>query len=536
MARAHVMRPITGENGDLLYGATVTVRESGLSVGIAQTLYAGPTGEARLPNPFVSPNGVLDFWLDAPQRVSVLVQRAGHSDMLVYLDGAPAPEETARTDSPLTITGLQVPGNVLLAGARSGEAVWGPPPINTGLTPLVAVINEAFALGRDPAGWNFVQAASTSRSYTDEVPPNTLLTRSLRAANTAASGSLAVISPGFTFTEPGFISLWLRPDLAAGEQVKISVTTLAGAKTVLETITGTRGWGFYRYPVAAGTYSSLSVEFTGAVVFSGTGHQVWFTGIRAVYGGQVPAHSHPGTGAGSVLLGAGAAATGVGAVAVGSASSASGTDAVAFGARAVSAGARAVGVGPDARGAADNTVAVGGGASGTAGATNWVAVGADAYVDTANGIAFGNAAKVYAVDGTAIGQGAQVGASGTNGLAVGKGAQALALNSVALGRNSLVPATHNGSVAIGESSRTSAAGQVVLGNPDLLNRSVVIANKLYALQDANFGVDASSRLGFFGSEGTVKPTVTGSDGGVLALRNAISALAGLGLITNNTTP
>ena len=60
-------------------------------------------------------------------------------------------------------------------------------------------------------------------------------------------------------------------------------------------------------------------------------------------------------------------------------------------------------------------------------------------------------------------------------------------------------------------------------------------NKLYALTQVNFGTDATSRLGFFGAEGTVKPTVTGSDGGNLALRNLISALAGLGLLTNNTT-
>jgi hypothetical protein len=98
-----------------------------------------------------------------------------------------------------------------------------------------------------------------------------------------------------------------------------------------------------------------------------------------------------------------------------------------------------------------------------------------------------------------------------------------------------VAATHNGSSAIGDASKTSAAQQTTFGNPDYPFNAVVVVNKLYALSAVNIGTDATSRLGFFGAEGTVKPTVTGSDGSNLALRNLIAALAGLGLLTNNTT-
>lgn len=46
---------------------------------------------------------------------------------------------------------------------------------------------------------------------------------------------------------------------------------------------------------------------------------------------------------------------------------------------------------------------------------------------------------------------------------------------------------------------------------------------------------ASSTLGFYGSAGTTKPTVTGAKGGDAALGSLISALAALGLITDATS-
>lgn len=534
MARSHVMRPITGENGDLLYGAQVTVRESGLSVLIAQPLYADATSGAVLPNPFVASTGAVDFWLEEPQRVSVLVQAGGHSDILAYLDAAPPPEETARTDAPLLIVGDQIPGKVLTAGSTPGQAAWSDPPTNSGITPLVTVISEAFALGQDPAGWTLTQAANTTHDYAVDVPDNEGLLHSLHAANTGASGSLSIASPGFTLTETGYVSLWLKTSLAAGEQVVISATNQVGTATTLETITGVRGWGYYRYPLAAGTYQGMTVQFTGASTFTGTGHEIWVTSLHATYGGQVPVHTHAGTGANSVLLGTGANAASAGSVGVGYQANASGVNALAAGYNAQSWGIDSVAVGSGTQATADKTIAIGSAASGNTGGTRWTAIGADAYVDASNGTAIGQAAKVYAADGTAIGSGAYVGSSGSNGVAIGKGAQALAPGGVAIGLNALVAASHGQSLALGAGAASSAAGQIMLGSATS-SLSVIVANKLYAIGPVNIGTDATSRLGFYGTEGTVKPVVTGSDGTVLALRALLGALAGLGLITNSTT-
>ncbi|MFF7198197.1 hypothetical protein ACFZAM_31375 [Streptomyces sp. NPDC008079] len=506
-----------------------------MSVPVSQTLYTGPTGTDVLPNPFTADNGILDFWVDLPQRVSVLIQKDGHSDILVYLDAAPPPEETARTDSPLVVTGEQLPGRVLLAGTTRGQATWSDPPTNSGVTPQVTVLMEQFALARDPVGWTFTQSAA-GRSYAAEVPAGQGYTYSLHETITGNAGSLVAKTPGFTLGEPGWVSCWIRTNLAAGEQIVIAITNQIGVRTVLETVTGVRDWGFYRYTVAAGTYQSLTIETTGAATFTGSsGHEMWATGVRAVYGGQVPVHTHAGAGSGSVLLGASAVASGVNAVALGPTASATGSGGVAVGYGAQSAGTGSLALGSGAQAKSNQTVAVGANANGSVTAATWTAIGADSYVDSATGTAIGNTAAVYAAGGTAVGSAAYVGNLGAGAVAIGAGAQALAPNSVALGAGAVVAATHTKSVAIGAGAATTAAGQLMLGNAASPNLSVVIANKVYAVGTVQIGTDATSRLGFFGSEGTNKPTVAGSTSSVVALQGLLGALAGLGLITNATT-
>ncbi|MFH8483108.1 hypothetical protein [Streptomyces sp. NPDC018055] len=531
------MRPITGPNGDLLYGAEVLVREAGLSVKLAQPLYAGPTGDQQLPNPHVTANGVVDFWLEDSQRVSVMVKSNLHSDILVYLDAAPPPEETARTSSPLVIVGGQTPGNVLTAGDKAGEAVWGPPPTNSGITPQVTVISEAFSRSQDPVGWTFTQAATSIRSYSTDVPEGQSLVRSLYAEHTGNSGSLVVDSPGFTLLEPGYAALWIKSGVISTEKIVAVAIALGGTRTVVQELTVSRGWAFYRVPLPPGTYLSFTLEFTGAAVFSGTaGHRMWATGFRVSYGGLVPEHSHPGNGAGSVLLGTESSATGVGAVAVGAEAVASGTNAAAFGYQSQATGADALAVGSRAKALSEASVAVGSRATGSLANTGWTAVGRDTFVDAANGTAVGRGAQVLGSGGTAIGNLSYVGVNGTSAVALGNATQALAPGSAAIGNGAVVGASHTNSVAIGPGAATTAAGQIMLGAPAQESRAVVVPGRLLAVGSVNIGSDATSRLGFFGAEGTVKPVVSGADGGNLALRNLLGALAGLDLITNNTTP
>ena len=70
MARAHVYRPITDDAGNLLYGATVAVQGDG-GVPLGQALYADGTSGSTLPNPYIAASGIVDIWLETPQRLLV---------------------------------------------------------------------------------------------------------------------------------------------------------------------------------------------------------------------------------------------------------------------------------------------------------------------------------------------------------------------------------------------------------------------------------------------------------------------------------
>lgn len=535
MARAHVNRPITDTEGNVLYGASVTVRESGLSVPIAQTLFASASGTGTLSNPFVADRGVVEFWLETPQRVSALVQLDGHDDILAYLDAAPPPEETARTDSPLQIVGAPTPGQVLLAGSTLGQAQWGAPPSSSGLTLPVTVIGQDFSAGQDPIGWSMIQQPTTLRSYVTDVPASQGLSRSLQAVHSGNNGKLTVTMPAFSLLEAGYIGLWIKADLAAGESVKVSYTKADTTVVVLETISNSRDWGYYRYPMVAGSYLNAKVEMIGAASFAGTsGHSAWMTGVKVGYGGQVPAHTHPGTGANSVSLGTGSTANGAGSVSVGVNAASGGVNAVAIGYGASAAGGSAVAIGQGTAAPNTGVVVVGTGASGNATVTNWVAVGTGAYADAANGVAVGYNSKAYGADSTAIGSAAYAGSGASGAVAIGQGSQALAASSTAIGMNTLVASGHANSTAIGDGAATTASSQIMLGATDSA-RQVVVSGRLTALGQVNLGTSGTSKLGFFGTEPVVKPTVTGSRSANAALQSVLTALAACGLLTDSST-
>jgi hypothetical protein len=79
--------------------------------------------------------------------------------------------------------------------------------------------------------------------------------------------------------------------------------------------------------------------------------------------------------------------------------------------------------------------------------------------------------------------------------------------------------------------RAAGSGGIVLGNAT----PVAIGGDLTVSGSLAFG-SSSSRLGFFGVGGSQRPTVTGSRGGGGALASLLSALVGLGLIADASTP
>lgn len=531
MARAHLFRPITDPQGNLLYNATVTVREVNFAVPIAQIMWSDATStssSAIMANPFTAVNGVIDFWLDTPQRVSLLVQSEGVQDILVYLDAPPAPKEIVSSTSPMKIVNAPTTsGQVLLSTGTTGEFQWGNPPTGTGLTPVVVVSSQSFSAGFDPVGWGFSGTNSSHTYDPGTLPPSTNYTYSLHGTLTAASASLTVTGPTFTLLESGTLAVWLKTSLQAGETVTAQVTSPGPTTTVLGTINSTRDWGFYSYNLAAGTYTP-SFVFAGTGTFTGTAHDMWMTGYVSTYGGNVPPHTHAGSGSNSVALGLSAVASGTAATAVGASSQATNTNSTAYGYNAHATGNSALAMGINASATADYALAVGSGASGSGTATAWTAVGYNATASGQEAVAIGKNATASADYASAVGSGAS--ASAASSVAIGQSASAQATNGVAIGQGAVVGATHINSVALGSGAATTGSNQIVLGNAGALT---IIPGSLQNYGLVSLG-QTNSRVGFYGSTGNIQQVVSGSDDGNVTLRTLTSALANMGLIVNSS--
>lgn len=532
MARAHLFRPITDREGNLLYSAAVTVREVNYAIPIGQPLFSGATGADELSNPFVAVNGVIDFWLDTPQRVSILVEVEGDGAILAYLDAPPPPEQIVATDFPLEIVNApSVSGQVLLSTSTAGQAQWGNPPSGTGLTPVVVTTSQSFNTGSDPVGWGFVQTGGAAHSYdAAAIPPGTNYSFSLKMTQSANGGVNTVTGPIFTLLEAGRVSMWIKADVAPAETFTVKIVDGSSVQTTQATITQDQDWGFYAFNLNAGTWHSL-LTYTGQSAYDGTTpHAVWMTGYVAQYGGNVPPHAHGGTGSNSVALGTGAAASATGSTAVGAPATASGTNASAFGYNASAAGNSALAAGYNASAPVDFSLAVGSGATGSGTGTAWTAVGYNTNAGGQEAVAVGKSATVAADYGVAVGSGATVGATGSSAVAIGAGAQAQAPNSLALGTGAIVTSSHNNSIALGANAATTSANQIMMGN------NGAIATVLGGLQ--NYGLASlgspTSRVGFYGSAGSTQQIVAGSDDGNVTLRTLVQALANMGLIINSS--
>lgn len=531
MARAHLFRPITDREGNLLYNATVTVREVDYSIPIGQPLYASKDGGDTLSNPFTAVNGVIDFWIDEPQRMSILAQHATASDILVYLDAPPPAEEIVSTDFPLEITNApSTSGQVLLSTGTAGVAQWGNPPSGTGLTPVVVASSQNFNSGSDPVGWTFVQNNGGAHVYDPlSIPPGTNYQYSLKMTQSANNGTVTLTGPTFSLLETGRLSLWIKTEISNTENFTVKVANISAVQTTLTTVAQTQDWGFFSFDLAAGTWTPI-FTYTGQASFAAGDHSVWMTGYVAQYGGNIPAHTHAGSGANSVALGANTTATATASTAVGAEADATAANATAYGYNAQATGLSSTALGYNAAATVQYALAVGAGANGDTVDGSWTALGYNASANGLEAVAVGNAAVAGADYGVAVGTGATVGTLGTSAIAIGQNAQALGPNSTALGTGAVVGSTHNNSVALGAMSATTSANQIMLGHEGAIT-TVTGSLQNYGL--ASLG-SADSRVGFYGSAGNTIQTVAGSDDGNSTLRSLVRALANLGLIVNNT--
>lgn len=564
MARAHIYRPITDEAGNLLAGSVVTVRDD-LGNPITQPIYVDYATPAVYTNPMICPTGIFDVWLEKPQRLFLTVEAPGKDSIGVSVDAHPSGDEAVYSPAGrVEITNAGAPGDTLQmltppSAGVIGQAEWAVPSVASGLTPEATEIYWDLGDGNVPVGLTASAVTGalsgsptstpiTTMSVINDAVPGTALGKAIEVP-IATDTAIALDPDPWEYTvslvfavsiaEQGVLRFYtsiLRDNalLVGGfTSVWVEVTTAAG---VFFEQVGTRTYntssdGYLRYSTTIPS-TTTQVKIRIRHYFEGDADtgialaRARIAGIEVREGGQIPAHVHGDSASHSTVLGPAASAAVDGATAVGASATASGTNSVALGRNAAASDVSTTAVGYNAAATGPNSAAIGQAAQ--ASGDDSVAIGSTADASSVGTTAVGPGAAASGVDSTAIGSGSL--ASGDYSIAMGADAVATGANSAAVGASAA--ANHDRAIAFGPGATTTTDDQVVLG---AATHTVYVPGTFRLLGDAVIG-DTGSTLGFFGSVGVTKPTVTGSDGGNLALRATIDALASMGLITDSTTP
>lgn len=243
--------------------------------------------------------------------------------------------------------------------------------------------------------------------------------------------------------------------------------------------------------------------------------------------GTVGPHNHEGAGTQSLALGTSAAASAPRSSAVGDTAVASGLQSSAFGQAATSSGDQSTSFGASSAASGQGSIAVGYQAQATGINSQAVGYGARALGDLA--VAIGSLALGNGATAIAIGNGATVDQNG--GIALGSGSTCGGIAGMAIGTGATVGEGHDYSVAVGPGATTTQANQMVLGAAT----HAVLVKGLLSISGAAVLAGSGQKVGFYGSAGAVKQTVTGSRGGNAVLATLLTYLASLGLITDGTT-
>lgn len=124
--RAHFYSPIIGLDGKVVPGTEVAVYIAGTGQLLGQPLYVSDIGnDTELANPFTSNTGVIDFYLDTPQRVKIgLRHGTGAQTTIDNVDVLPPSASLVRSEvGSLKINAAAISGQYLRA-TDVQEAGW----------------------------------------------------------------------------------------------------------------------------------------------------------------------------------------------------------------------------------------------------------------------------------------------------------------------------------------------------------------------------------------------------------------------------
>lgn len=529
MARAHLYRSISDSNGNIRPAVQVSVFNAGSTQLTEQTLYTGETGSTALENPFVSSDGVIDFYLDRAQSVKIELRDGSSLSTFDNIEVVPSPDNVVQAANGFAIQNAPEAGQFLQSWSQT-EAQWvdADDLVATKASPLNTLASYEFSL--ENLG-NLVITDTTGATITPSfvdvegtLPGDYDFVKAIRVP-VVRTVSLRI--PVLTFPEQGTIIFVYK--IVSEEQgvggAMLRATIDGGARRI-ETSTDPNlinTWVVgYLGGITPGTHSLQIDHIPG----SDPDSYVLLGHILVQYGNNIPYHTHQGQGADSVVLGPDASAKFARSSAAGGEATAAGNDATAFGYRA-NAQARAVAFGPYSH-AAPNGVTLGYYATNLDGTDGGVAIGRNAHTGGDNAVSIGIDSEASGERSVALGFDAQ--AAGDEALALGSEAQAEGERSVALGRGA--DAGHARSMALGPGAVTTEDDQIVLGTAET---TVEISGVLQALGASTILGAADSVLGFFGAAGTARPVVTGSREGNAVLTDLLTKLDALGLIDDQST-
>lgn len=136
MARAHLYKPIVTTAGDIVAPVNVRVLNPGgvelltNGDGSPAVVYSGPTGEAAYvngpPSYLTFTDGIIDFYLDRPQRVRLGVTPSGQNEF--FLDDVDVlSDSVVSAPSAVRITNVPTGVGQILVATSTTTAEWQDP-------------------------------------------------------------------------------------------------------------------------------------------------------------------------------------------------------------------------------------------------------------------------------------------------------------------------------------------------------------------------------------------------------------------------
>ena len=107
MAREHLLRPIQNSAGDLLANSVVRLIDPVTGSNITAPIYAGEDDVDPIGNPYTTPDGMIDIYVDQPMRVRIGITPSLATEEIFIQNVDIGDSEPSKETFPFTVSGAQ---------------------------------------------------------------------------------------------------------------------------------------------------------------------------------------------------------------------------------------------------------------------------------------------------------------------------------------------------------------------------------------------------------------------------------------------